>query len=263
MKNEQKIIGTSWKSAQEALKIMPVFKTKSVQPKEDVSKKYSPIQTREIHDIILKKGWSLLKGSMKGTKSYAQHMLVYNHPDYITPDGDEIRIILKNSFDRTSALTLMIGIFRTVCSNGLAVTTKDLGSMKSRHLGVNKVEFEEQLQNLLNETEKAAGIARKMKGTLLSNPKKVDLAIKMLEISTNRKRFEINPENLLKVRRPEDKGNSLWNVFNTIQENLIKGGIEVTSKKTGKVKELGAVNNSFKDIKLNVKYFDIAHEFIK
>lgn len=261
---EPRLSNKSWITGSDNVLSAIAALTKNITPKSDVSDKYSPMQTKDVHKIITDHGWKLVKGAIHNRQiSYTKHMLVYNHPDYITPDGDEIRIILKNSFDRTSNLQLSVGVFRLVCSNGLVVMTKDFGTIKQRHLGIDKKEFEGTLATLLGNTESIMNTMKRMKGKVLKNTDKLLLAEKLIEVTPDwRKRFTITPESLLTVRRVEDKGNFLWPVFNTIQENLMKGNVEVKSEKTGKTKQLKAISNAFDDIKLNAAYFETALEFL-
>ena len=37
--------------------------------------------------------------------------------------------------------------------------------------------------------------------------------------------FDLDPINILRPRRYEDRGSDLWTTYNVVQENLLKGGI--------------------------------------
>lgn len=257
-------IGRVWMEPGEALKLIPAF-TKVIQPKEDVSDKYVPVQTKDIHNAIIKAGWKLTKAAIANRKLlHTRHLAVYNHPDFKTKEGDEIRIMLTNSYDRSSALKISIGVFRIVCSNGLVVTTKSLGSYNHKHMGIDTTDFKTLLDEQLKSVETVVTKVDVMQSRMLTKKERIDLAERMILVdSPNTKNWEIKPADVLKTKRPEDEGNSLWNVFNTVQENLIKGGVEGESKKTpGKVKALRPLKNAFEDVIANVKYFEIANQFL-
>jgi hypothetical protein len=67
----------------------------------------------------------------------------------------------------------------------------------------------------------------------------------------------INAEQLLNVHRPEDEGNSLWAVFNRIQENLTKPNMLVDMN--GRL--IGGTSSVKQDIKVNQDLFQLAEAY--
>lgn len=64
----------------------------------------------------------------------------------------------------------------------------------------------------------------------------------------------IKPEQLLIPRRYDDRANDLWTVFNSVQENCIKGGLRgMIRDEFGRPRRVKsrAVNGIDQDIKLN------------
>ena len=58
----------------------------------------------------------------------------------------------------------------------------------------------------------------------------------------------INPDELLKVNRYEDGDNSLWTIFNRIQEAIIRGGIKGKNIESGRnftSKAISAIDATF------------------
>lgn len=246
----------------EALQSLPAL-TKKIKPK-NVSKKYSPVQTKEVHDLVTKHGWKLVKAAV-ANKAYkeAKHILVYNHQDYKTKAGDELRIIIMNSFNGTSSFKFAVGIFRTICTNGLVVCTKDFGSLQQRHMAINEKHLKEYFNDQLNGIPALTKKVEMFEKVILNRKQKLLLAKKMIEASSANKIFDINPESVLKTHRKEDRKPNLWTVFNTVQENLVKGNVPVVSKMTGKSRVTKPITNAFQDITQNQRYFEIATEFVR
>lgn len=64
----------------------------------------------------------------------------------------------------------------------------------------------------------------------------------------------------LKVDCVEDSGNSLWAVFNRVQEKLINGDCSYTMG--AKVRKARAVKNFNQDLKINEALWSLAEEFV-
>lgn len=70
----------------------------------------------------------------------------------------------------------------------------------------------------------------------------------------------VDLDELLTVEHNEDSGNSLWTVFNRVQEKLITGGY---SYKMGvKIRKARAVKNFSQDLKINEALWSLAEEFV-
>ncbi|TSD02563.1 MAG: hypothetical protein Athens071416_638, partial [Parcubacteria group bacterium Athens0714_16] len=73
----------------------------------------------------------------------------------------------------------------------------------------------------------------------------------------------IQPNQLLSFRRSEDREkNDLWSTFNTIQENMIKGGLRGRSA-NGKRTRTRGINSIDKDRKLNQALWVLTEEMAK
>ena len=68
-------------------------------------------------------------------------------------------------------------------------------------------------------------------------------------------------EDLLAPMRTEDEGNTLWNVFNVLQEKMIKGGFSATGK-NGKVRKQRPISSIKKDVDYNQRLWAIAERYI-
>ena len=72
---------------------------------------------------------------------------------------------------------------------------------------------------------------------------------------------KVDINELLKVDRIEDSGNSLWEVFNRVQEKLINGDCSYTMGT--KVRKARAIKNFSMDLKINEALWTLAEEYVK
>jgi hypothetical protein len=195
-------------------------------------------------------------------------MIKFEHPSY--RDGEEnIQLLLQNSHDGSSNFKLDIGIFRLVCSNGLVVKSKDMGSLKVRHMGYSFEEVRNTVQELVSRIPTIYAVMSKMKSTQLTNTQIGNLALKSVAARFNlnlnkqdeaKAAKEIIPDmdNILKPTREEDEGNGLYEVFNRLQEKLINGGFHYTNIKTGKVRKARPIKNFQQSVKINQQLWEVA-----
>jgi hypothetical protein len=64
----------------------------------------------------------------------------------------------------------------------------------------------------------------------------------------------------LEVYREEDRGNSLWKVFNRVQEALVNGGQTFTNGQ-GKQRKLRKTTNFLLDQQINEELWELATEY--
>jgi len=225
-----------------------------------VSKFYKFFSTARIIKDFAKLGWVVVGGKNAGSKKdpkLTKHILKFENPEYsprlLEVGGLKPQIWVTNSHDGTSSLRMHIGLYRLVCSNGLCVFDQDVESFKVRHMGY---DFEtvrlriNQIVDKLPSLVKQVGVFQKVQLTekqqlefatkaIIARYRK-DLQVSQHETTIDMKRLkrEFKPMELLAINRKEDTGNSLFRVYNRIQENLMKGDY-VRYTATGTVDTLG------------------------
>lgn len=239
------------------------------EPTRPVSEKYVVANTMTVVDDLEKLGWKPvdarqrknIKKSPDGSlvpSQYSLHAIVFQNPDtYITKtvDGKEEiesypQIILWNSFDGSCSFRFMVGCFRVVCSNGLVIADSEFADVRIRHIHYTF----DQMRQVVQDAMKQVGIQIKkmdaMEKVELTKEQQIRMAYEFLKIRDVK--GEMNDEGIeaiLKPNRPEDEGNSLWTVFNTLQENMTKGGFRVT--KNDKSRKVRPVKSFIKDLTMN------------
>lgn len=220
-----------------------------------VSDKYTFISTQTFVNDMQALGYEL-KAMSTPRKGLGKHMLSFGHPALPKIDalgGLEVRVNVENSHDGTSAFTLTLGIYRQVCSNGLMVGSTFIGA-KVRHVGYAQAKVYAALQEVLPQAPKVLEFALAASQVTLSAEQAFNFAERAMRL-----RVEDNARfapNLTRALRSEDVAPTLWNVFNRIQENLLKGnyvyenssGHTRYAKKLTRVAEVSRVNRALWDL---------------
>ena len=251
--------------------------TKAERRKLGLSKHYSFVPTMKVVNDLRKLGYECVdatqvKARKKSTNGYQKHMLTFEHPDYkvdqvkeveledgttetqIQPAEEYPQLLLTNSHDGGNSFSLSAGIFRLVCSNGLVIKTEDYGSARLVHKGYSF----SAVRKLVNEfnvtiTEVLEKVTA-MKKVQLTKQQQIEFAKKAALLRFTAKSYNedniadvVDLDGLLEVERKEDAGNGLYEVFNRVQESLVKGKYLYAS--SGKVNAEGTKTRKGREIK--------------
>ena len=208
--------------------------------------------------VFAKQGGSRIPGKAEFTK----HMLRFRYqgekPELRSVGQTFPEIVLVNSHDGTSAYHIMAGVFRLVCLNGMVVADRTDGARSVQHKSnvvdnVIDASFE-----VLSESRKALGAAVEWSGLSLSRDERQVFAesAHLLRFGDSEGETDtaIRPEQMLQVRRSEDRGTDLWSTFNVAQENAIRGGLTAMGRDANgrrrltRTREVRAIDQ---DVKLN------------
>lgn len=205
---------------------------------ESRSDRYAYIPTSEVMDglrdngfipVFAKQGRSRVPGKAEFTK----HLIRFRHAGQATglrKVGDTFpEVVLVNSHDGTSAYKVMAGLFRLVCLNGMVVSDREFANISIPHKGNVTDLVIEGSYTVLSESRKALDAADAWSGVSLSRPEQLAMAEAAHTVRFGDSEGEtdtaITPDQLLSVRRHDDRGADLWRTANVIQENVIRGGL--------------------------------------
>jgi hypothetical protein len=242
-----------------------IFATK---PADYINQKlYKFTPTTEIIDYMKDMGYVLTGAKQSVTKvplrrDYGTHIVTFQHPKLFVKDnnnGVEARptIVLLNSHDGSRPIQFDMGLFRLICSNGLMVKSQDLGHFKERHA---KYTFQQVKELIASKVETLPKVVEKINdwnGLEMTAKQRHKFAADALNLRVGEERqlqdYEIL--SVLEARRKEDGQPTLWTVFNTIQENLIKGGFMLNNRTAR------GITNPVQDMKLNKDLWQLAEEY--
>ena len=233
----------------------------------NVSDRYQVINTT---DVILEferfgfelKDTSIARVAKEEKQGFQKHLVRLSTPTMLM---GEVRtdIIVKNSYDRSSALTIMVGLFRFACSNGLVIGTNIMSPFKINH---SRNDWQAQLHEFIDAYEEKFKLQRhwmeNMQATTLDYDTVEELAYKAIDLRHIDKRIKndaIDPMELNIARRIGDRGKSAWAVFNRFQENLMNGSYYKLNEES-EIKKAKILTNTDEIVRVNMELSDIFTE---
>lgn len=270
-------LSNNFLTAEEIHKRCPLaYATAPTNPK--VSDKYIQANTSTVIDDMAKLGWFPIDAKQKKARKNSSgiqsfHMIAFQNPNVKVMQGDDVeaypRIILTNSHDGMASFRFRVALFRCICSNGLVIADENFAELTIRHINYTFDDLRHLVEKTMRELPEYINIMNRMKTTTLNKSQKYDFALKMLKIRKNvpeEEKLNVSERTLIDILTPtrkEDEGDSLWNVFNVLQEKMIKGGAMVESGKEDKLRKMRPVKSFVRDLSVNYKMFDTAMDYLE
>jgi hypothetical protein len=207
------------------------------------------IPTIDVVQKLQKEGWlingvdeQLNKKTRKITNNYVQ----MTHPDFAVKNKqgkDEAysSITISNSCSGNQPLSMSLGAYRMVCSNGHIRFDENAEHEKIKHTEINYRDLDRFVHNMNDKAQKLITELNMWKQQDMTIEQMRKLAYNAAKLRYSEGDENFKPIDLLRVLRAEDEGNDVWTVFNRIQENLTH---DVKDKQT--------------DIWLNQQLYDLA-----
>ena len=221
----------------QAIELVPAIGATA--PAEKASKSYQFVSTRNILERVIDDGWTITNATAQNRTPYAQHRVTLIHENDLQraregANSETIpRIEMFNSHNLTKRLMFAIGLFRFLCSNGLIVASGPAETIRTKHRFSNDRldEIMDQVGQISARFPLVNKTVEDFKSRILTEGEQVAFAEYAIKGRFNYrpampKRFRDigrTVEKLLAHRREEDNGNTTWQVFNRVQENLITG----------------------------------------
>ncbi|SIT13520.1 DUF932 domain-containing protein [Insolitispirillum peregrinum] len=193
------------------------------------SERYVYVPTIEIVEGLRREGWfpffALQSVPRDGTRhGHAKHMLRLRRDDGIgKPEAAEV--IIVNSHDGTSAYQMFAGVLRFVCTNSM-IAGERFEEVRVPHKGGIQDRIIEGVYTVAEDFPRLIESAETMKDIRLSRDEQQVLAEASLVARYGEEESPVRPDQIIVPRRREDAGQNLWQTFNVIQENLIRGGLD-------------------------------------
>lgn len=253
---------------------------KSEIAKLGLSDHYAFVPTMKVVNDLRELGWDCVdavqvKARKKSTNGYQKHMLTFEHPEYNVEGATEFpQLLLTNSHNGENAFQLSAGIFRLVCSNGMVIKSEDYGSQRLIHKGYSFEAVREMVNEFVGQIDETLTRITAMKDTEITTEQQIEFATQaaLLRFKSNSYNEAnigdvVDLDDILESTRPEDDGDGLWEVYNRVQESLIKGGYNYAS--TGnlntdgaKVRKARPIKNFQQNIEVNEKLSELAFAMV-
>jgi len=235
------------------------------------SDRYAYIPTIEVLRGLRKEGFEPFmvaqsKSRIAGKTEYTKHMIRMRHAGLLSYMPEANEIILINSHDGASSYQMLAGVFRFVCCNGLVCGSVS-NDIRIPHKGNVQDEVIEGAFRVLDDFEAVDASTDAMKSLTLNRDEErafatAALALRYGEGSEGQPPAPITAQQLVEARRPEDLGHTLWQGFNRVQENALRGGQPGRSTQGRRVRtrEVGSIDRG---VSLNRALWVLAEEMRK
>lgn len=250
---------------------LPAVGSQVASPK--MSEKYGYVNSLEVASFLENEGWNLvsatqrkiIKNSSPEKHKFATHWLKFRKPTSDLIDrqvGDIVpEIYFKNSHDGTSGVSFEAGLHRLVCSNGLIVKDKTFADIRLRHSIKHVSELKPMLEEFVHGFSNISNRINEMKEISLGMEEQLELAEIAKSLLWGQHIPKVEAQKIVQARREEDSNNDLWSVYNRVQENLSKGGLEgvgnvLTAKNEVRKIKTRDIKNMFKYISFNSKLWE-------
>ncbi len=235
------------------------------------SERYTYIPTIDVLRGLQREGFEPFmvaqgRSRVEGRSDYTKHMIRLRHAAQVTARAEANEIILINSHDGASSYQMLAGVFRFVCCNGLVCGTV-ANDIRVPHKGNIQHEVIEGAFRVLEDFSLVDGSVDAMKALTLKPDEEralatAALALRFGERGEGQCPVPVSVDQLTQVRRSEDAGPSLWNAFQRIQENAIRGGLEGRTAK-GRRMRTREVSSIDRGVSLNRALWVLAEEMRK
>jgi len=196
------------------------------------SDRYSFFPTDTVIEALRETGWAPVIAQEQRARNqdrfgFQKHLIRFHRREELgraVLHDSRLELVLMNSHDGGCAFRLYAGVFRLVCSNGLVVADASYGAVSIRHTRRTVDEVIAASQGIAGDSDRIGSHIESFRQRTLTEEERNDIAARALGL-----RYEtveeapVRPSFLLQPRRVEDRGNSLWQTFNVIQERMMRG----------------------------------------
>ena len=192
------------------------------------SERYVYVPTIDIVEGLRREGWfpffAVQSVPRDGSRhGHAKHMLRLRRDDGIGQQ-EAAEVIIVNSHDGTSSYQMFAGMLRFVCTNSL-VAGERFEDVRVPHKGNIQHDIIEGVYTVAEDFPRLIDASESMKEIQLGEDERRVLAEASLVARYGEEESPVRPDQIIQPRRREDAGRSLWTTYNTIQENMIRGGL--------------------------------------
>jgi hypothetical protein len=233
---------------------------------ETTTDKYMFIDTGKVVQDMLDLGYEVADFRRPKARTragqYAVHEVDFRRPqDVRKAKAEAPRVLFINSYDGSKRAQFIAGLIRFACSNGLVIGDL-IQHQKFLHIGDHADAIIEGLKVVAQDTAKAFDAIDRYQKITPTKETLREMARRAHEIRFPDK--ETRPiadlDDLLQIRREEDLRPDLWTKWNTLQENILKGGVPMRNN-SGQVRLSGPVGNIERSNSLNGELWNLLDEF--
>ena len=235
------------------------------------SEKYTYVPTLDIVEEMRRQGFFPVQARESKTRivanqGYTKHRILFAREERKAVKGEYLPYIsIVGSHNGASQLEGNAGCKVWRCDNGLMADDASFGAFKVPHKGDILGDVIEGVYSILGNTHLMADQLEEFRGIHLPRSAQLALAKSAIPLRWDAAidgSFGVEPQQLLIARRRESAGNSLFDVFNNIQENIIRGQVPKRAA-NGKVRNSREVKSVNEDQRLNKALWTLSAEMAR
>ena len=236
----------------------------ATEPYHSVSDRYTYIPTSDVLNIIRDYGWHPVDAfesrvRIDDKQGFQKHLIRLRHMDSFLTESEHIpEIIVTSSHDTSASFEIRLGVFRLVCSNGLILADSMMQAHRIKHIGFKELTVANAVEDIVNYLPQMKEKIETYQNILLSPMEQLSFAKAAAAVRFNLDDVAVDYNSMLETHRDADAGNSLWEIFNKIEESSIKGGIRGhnrTTKRNFTSKPIKSIDST---IEIGQKLFGLA-----
>lgn len=239
---------------------VPAIFTTSPSPK--MSDRYAFVPTMDILGNFEQEGWKVYSAKQTGRSQFATHEIRLRNGELPAVGDSLIEAVIRNSHNGLTTFSVSSGLHRLVCSNGLTVPTSLAEQFNIRHQNFDLSEVRRLTDSFASRLPIIQESLVKMENRELTMDEKVGFVKGAAAIRWKEGNMPstMSIEEILNPLRDGDVGNSLWKVFNVVQEKMVRGGVGYRSGRgrlttMRELKNISVVNN------VNTKLWELAESY--
>jgi hypothetical protein len=221
------------------------------------SDKYAFIPTTRALDVLAGHGWLPVKATearvlKEENHGYQRHMVRLRNDQFA-------RGLDVDSHGGGSSFQLYAALLEKVCTNGLIVERGTAAHYRIAHTGYADAKVDVAVADLAGYFPDILARRDAMRELLLRPDGQLAFAQAAAALRFGDRPTTISPEALLTLRHSGQTAPTLWNTFNIVQENAIRGGLR-TYLPDGRRSRTRAVNGIAESVRLNRALWRLAED---
>lgn len=240
------------------------------------SERYTYVSTMDVMQALDGEGfrpYSIMQGGSKDEekRGFTKHLIRFRHASQpIVKADSQYEVVMLGSHDGTTSTQLFGGFFRALCQNGTLWFNGEATKIKVPHVGNIVPQVIDGAYTVVKQAPLALDQLDTFRAINLRPSEQIAFARAAAELRFEEGhilRHEV--QDLINIRRLEDAGSDLHTVFNVVQENLVRGGIEYRAERTiGNIKRpirahTRPVRSVDGDVRLNRALWTLTEEMAK
>lgn len=203
------------------------------------SEHYAFISTMQPVNVLREMGWEVSHvaqqhvrlAEKKGFQRHALKFMRTGQSQALTVGQTIPQLVLVNSHEGSAAFRFFLGLFEVRCTNGLMIERGALTETRVLHRGYTDEKVALGMQTVLPQIPAVLSQVEMWKSLKLEEPEVKAFAEAAIELRwDSESETYVNPKYVSQPRWKGQEEDSLYNVFNRVQEGLLRGGMYARNK---------------------------------